>query len=472
MKTWKLATRIWLLLGASWLVGITGSAYVLINLRETNASFEDLLRESNRTQSLARRTQVGFKKQVQEWKDILLRGYDPAALQKHMDGFRNEARNVHALAVELQSTVAGRAEIRKLTEEFLSAHETMGAAYEKALAAFVAEKGQNPRVADEMVKGQDRAPTALIDQIADLSAQQSANQGAAITATIVTVVIALLGAFALLIAASIVFVRGVNQSVRHAVEQLDESARQVAAAAKQVSVSSQSLAQGASEQAASLQETSASSQEISSMSHKNAENSQSAAGLVTQSQVKFNETGRALDQMLVAMDEINASSNKVSKIIKVIDEVAFQTNILALNAAVEAARAGEAGMGFAVVADEVRNLAQRCAAAASDTAALIDDSVAKSKGGKGKVDQVAAALQGITAAADQIKLLVEEVSVGSQEEARGIEQVAKAITQIEVVTQRSAATAEECAAAAQELDVQSGVLKGVVGELSRLVGTA
>ena len=135
--------------------------------------------------------------------------------------------------------------------------------------------------------------------------------------------------------------------------------------------------------------------------------------------------------------------NKIAKIIKVIDEIAFQTNILALNAAVEAARAGEAGMGFAVVADEVRSLAQRCAQAAKDTAALIEESILKSGDGKGKVDQVTTAIRTITADTTSVKTLVEEVSLASQEQARGIQQIGKAIVQMEQVTQSTAANAEE-----------------------------
>jgi methyl-accepting chemotaxis protein/methyl-accepting chemotaxis protein-1 (serine sensor receptor) len=160
----------------------------------------------------------------------------------------------------------------------------------------------------------------------------------------------------------------------------------------------------------------------------------------------------------------------VAKIIKVIDEIAFQTNILALNAAVEAARAGEAGMGFAVVADEVRNLAQRCAQAAKDTAALIEESIVKSNDGKTKVDQVAVAIRAITEDSAKVKTLVDEVSLGSQEQTRGIEQVAKALTQMEQVTQQSAANAEESAAAAEELTAQASTLMEVVHQLSSMVG--
>ncbi len=263
--------------------------------------------------------------------------------------------------------------------------------------------------------------------------------------------------------------RSVNSVLTRAINELTEGADQVASAAAQVSSSSQSLAQGSSEQAASLEETSASSEEINSMARKNTDNSRSAADLVSSSQHKFLETNEALQQTVLAMGEINAQSGKISKIIKTIDEIAFQTNILALNAAVEAARAGEAGMGFAVVADEVRNLAQRAAQAAKDTASLIEESISKSDDGKMKVDQVATAIQALTSEAGTIKTLVDEVSLGSQEQARGIEQIVKAIGQMEQVTQKTASNAEESASAAEELTAQSETLKDVVGRLSALV---
>jgi methyl-accepting chemotaxis protein/methyl-accepting chemotaxis protein-1 (serine sensor receptor) len=206
------------------------------------------------------------------------------------------------------------------------------------------------------------------------------------------------------------------------------------------------------------------------MARKNSENSRGAADLVTQSQEKFVQTNQSLDQMVVAMGEINTQSGKISKIIKVIDEIAFQTNILALNAAVEAARAGEAGMGFAVVADEVRNLAQRCAQAAKDTAALIEESIAKSNSGQTTVDQVATAIRSITAESAKVRTLVDEVNLGSDEQTRGIEQIGKAITQMEQVTQKTAASAEESASAAEELNAQSETVKEIVGRLTEMVG--
>jgi len=265
-------------------------------------------------------------------------------------------------------------------------------------------------------------------------------------------------------------VRGLNQVLRRTAVELNDTARQVAGAADQMARSSQLLAEGSTEQAASLQQTSATSEEINSMAGQNSANSRSAADLVTQSGLRFAETNQRLDQMVVAMSEINAQSEKISKIIKVIDEIAFQTNILALNAAVEAARAGEAGMGFAVVADEVRNLAQRCARAARDTATLIEESIARSTDGKTKVDQVAGSIRTITEDASKVKTLVDEVNQGSQEQTRGIEQVAKAIAQMQQVTQNTAATAEESASAAKELTAQSQTLKHLVESLTAVVG--
>ena len=262
----------------------------------------------------------------------------------------------------------------------------------------------------------------------------------------------------------------INQSLRESVRALGESVGQVAAAATQIASTSQSLAQGASEQAATIEETSAASSEINSMAHRNTENSRTTAEMMIWSQGRFAETSQSLQQMVVAMDGISTSGQKISKIIKAIDEIAFQTNILALNAAVEAARAGEAGMGFAVVADEVRNLAQRCARAAKDTADLIEDAITKSDGGKIQVDHVAKAFKIVATESAKMKELVDEINVGSIEQARGVDQMSRSITQIEQVTQNSAANAEEGAAAAEQLSAQSRTMQDVVERLASMIG--
>jgi methyl-accepting chemotaxis protein/methyl-accepting chemotaxis protein-1 (serine sensor receptor) len=267
-------------------------------------------------------------------------------------------------------------------------------------------------------------------------------------------------------------IRGLVHTLSASISELRDGADQVANAASQVSSSSQSLAQGASEQAASLEETSASSEEINSMARKNTDNSRLTAELLAQSQLRVASANQYLGEMVLSMNDITESSNKIGKIIRVIDEIAFQTNILALNAAVEAARAGEAGLGFAVVADEVRSLAQRSAQAAKDTARLIEDSISKSTDGRSKVTKVASAIQAVTEDAMRIKVMVDEVSLGSDEQSRGIDQIGKAIIEMEQVTQTTAANAEESAAAAEELNAQSETMKDVVNRLHAMVHSA
>ncbi len=266
--------------------------------------------------------------------------------------------------------------------------------------------------------------------------------------------------------------RSIAGPIKAVATALSAGADQTAAAASQVSSSSQSLAEGSSEQAASLEETSASLEEISGMTKRNAENATQAKDLAGQTRAAADTGAADMEEMKRAMDAIKGSSDDISKIIKTIDEIAFQTNILALNAAVEAARAGEAGMGFAVVAEEVRNLAQRSAQSAKETAGKIEDSVKKSDHGVQICGKVAQSLSEIVGKARQVDTLVAEIAQASKEQTQGIEQVNTAVSQMDKITQSNAAGAEESAAAAEELSAQAVVLQESVVDLLALVDGA
>ncbi len=265
--------------------------------------------------------------------------------------------------------------------------------------------------------------------------------------------------------------RSVVVPIRGSLDALRDGSHRVSGTATEVASAAQTLSQGAVEQAAALEQTSASMEEMASMTRQSAEHAQQAATLIAEVDRVVSGSNKALEQMTDSMDSIRESSGKVAKIIKTIDEIAFQTNILALNAAVEAARAGEAGMGFAVVADEVRNLAQRSAQAAKDTAVLIEESIVNSQEGHANVQLVAESINAITSGVSKVKGLMGEVSEASRQQSQGIDQVAQAVAQMEKVTQSTAARAEESAAASEELNAQAEAAMVEVQKLeSNIVG--
>jgi len=267
-----------------------------------------------------------------------------------------------------------------------------------------------------------------------------------------------------------VIVIGLNRTLRRLAGDLHDGSNQVASAAGQLTASSQSVAEGSGQQAASIEETSSSLEEITSITRRNSENAGKANDLAKQALQAADKGSTDMQAMSAAMQAIKNSSDDIAKIIRTIDEIAFQTNILALNAAVEAARAGEAGMGFAVVADEVRNLAQRSAQAAKETAAKIEGAINNTGRGVDLSSLVAVALDDIVIKARQVDELITEVASASREQTQGITHIGTAVGQMDKVTQSNAATAEQSAAAAQELNAQSLAMKHAVAELISLVG--
>lgn len=285
-------------------------------------------------------------------------------------------------------------------------------------------------------------------------------------------VIVIVGGLTLLLgsAAGIGVVRRyVVSPLRRLVKDLSENSTQTTESAATVASASQTLAAGSSEQAASVEETSATLEEISSVTKRNADNAQHASQLAGRARATAEGGAKEMQDMSSAVNDIKAASDNIAKIIKTIDEIAFQTNILALNAAVEAARAGEAGMGFAVVADEVRNLAQRAADAARETADKIEHSLSASDRGVQISEKVGACFRDIVSSAREVEVLIAEIATASNEQNTSVAQVGTALGEIEKVTQSSAASAEETSSVAKELNAQAQALRQSVTELNRLV---
>ena len=352
-------------------------------------------------------------------------------------------------------------------------------------AAGAAYKGNMDRFLDLWLKretvGKQRTETAnnVLAQAKataelgmDDTAKATAGAASALGTAALVLIVGLIAALLIGVGIAFYITRSIAGPVKSVATALSAGADQTSAAAGQVSSSSQSLAEGSSEQAASLEETSASLEEISGMTKRNAENASQAKDLAGQTRTAADTGAADMEEMKRAMDAIKGASDDISKIIKTIDEIAFQTNILALNAAVEAARAGEAGMGFAVVAEEVRNLAQRSAQSAKETAGKIEDSVKKSDHGVQICGKVAQSLNEIVGKARQVDTLVAEIAQASKEQTQGIDQVNTAVSQMDKVTQSNAAGAEESAAAAEELSAQAVVLQESVAELLALVDGA
>ena len=256
----------------------------------------------------------------------------------------------------------------------------------------------------------------------------------------------------------------------HILGNIREASTQVTTGSEQVASASQSLAQGSTEQASSLEEITASIGDIADRTKANAEQANNANKLVHEAKEGAVRGNEQMGEMIEAMQDINHASENISKIIKVIDDIAFQTNILALNAAVEAARAGAHGKGFAVVAEEVRNLAGKSAKAASETAELIEDSISKISKGSKLAEDTAKALETIVLNVEQIVSLISNIAIASNEQATAITQIDQALGQVSHVVQSNSATSEQCAAASEELSNQAMRLRELIAKFKLRAG--
>jgi len=401
---------------------------------------------------------------------------DPAARDKNIASSHENVAKASESLKKYEDAISSE-EDRRNFEDLKVKRAKFAAAREEYFKLIKTEGVSDTDVAEFESSRLDPAFASYRDQ---LNAMLKWNQDAAIAAT--NLMVSESGTAKMLALASMVVslfvavalgwftLRSINAALRRIASTLSDASEQVASAANQVSTSSQTLAQGASEQAASLEETSASLEELNAMTKRNAESAANAR-LIAADTRSATEAGEGqMKEMIGAMGDIKSASDNIAKIIKTIDEIAFQTNILALNAAVEAARAGEAGAGFAVVAEEVRSLAQRAADAAKETAGKIDDSIGKSTRGVNLSGRVADGLVVVTTKTHQVNDLISEIATASQEQSQGLQQIGTAISQMDSVTQSNSAMSEETAAAAEELSAQSVSLRESVSELLALVG--
>lgn len=346
-------------------------------------------------------------------------------------------------------------------------------AQKKALNLALANKNQEALLYFASVQSQADEVMGIAKALADYNAKAAAdidNQNDRDSQFVsILLLVSSVAALILLISAGMMISNMISKPIQEAIRGLSMGSDEVSSAASQVAAASQALAEGASEQAAAVQETSSTLEETSSMVHQNRENTQQAAVLAKQTKQYADQSNSEMLKMSSSMTDLKNSSNEIAKIIKVIDEIAFQTNILSLNAAVEAARAGDAGKGFAVVAEEVRNLAQRSAQAAKDTTVIIESNIDLSENSVNIAKAVKDSVESIAEQANKVSDLLEEISVATNEQAQGVEQINKAVSQMEMALQSNAATADESASASRSLQEQAINVRDIVDSLIALV---
>ncbi|MQA40241.1 methyl-accepting chemotaxis protein [Rugamonas aquatica] len=460
---------------------------------------------------VARGAQVEFKIQVQEWKNTLLRGNDPANFDKYSKAFVKGGETTRAELQKLKALLAKLDLKTPLVDEAVATQSELVTRYMAALQKYDSANQDSAHVVDALVKGMDREPTKKIDEIVtfigkeshrlmvEMEEENKVAHGRAMMAMGITLLVTLVVGVATVMWLIKSITVPLNEAVEMAetvaagdlssevrISSTDEIGALLAAlkrmqgnlsnivgkvrigtdaihgASKDIAAGNLDLSSRTEEQASSLEETAAAMVELTTTVQQNNANAAEACKLADTASAVAAKGGDAVEQMVRTMGSINESSRKIVDIIGVIDGIAFQTNILALNAAVEAARAGEQGRGFAVVASEVRNLAQRSAAAAKEIKELIGDSVGRVEAGSKLVGQAGETMGEVVASVQRVTAIIGEISIASVEQRDGIEQISIAINQMDSVTQQNAALVEEAAAAADAMEQQAASLAEAV----------
>ncbi|WP_318014107.1 methyl-accepting chemotaxis protein [Paucibacter sp. TC2R-5] len=483
---------------------LMAALYGIFSVNHSLDSFTQTVQSSHGRQRTLSELTVGFKVQVQEWKNTLLRGKDPQQLDKHWAAFQKQERLVSERTAKLLRELPAGAS-KDLLAKFALAHQAMGDSYRLGYGAFTAADFE-PSAGDTAVKGMDRAPTQLLEELdaqfsvqgeraAQLVADQSeraiglsllmmglasacgiaaglwlsrhiakqlggdpleaANLAQSVAAGDFAQRIKLNSGDSASLMAQLVGMMGSLSSVVHSVRQNSES---VASASAQIAQGNMDLSQRTEQQATALEGTALSIKVLGSAVEKNADHAREANRLAQGASEVAVRGGDVVGQVVDTMKGINDSSKQIADIIGVIDGIAFQTNILALNAAVEAARAGEQGRGFAVVAAEVRSLAQRSAEAAKQIKTLIGASVERVEQGSHLVNQAGSTMNEIVDAIKHVSDIMGEISEASRAQSAGVLQVGQAFNLMDQATQQNSALVEQSTAAAESLRVQAQAL--------------
>jgi methyl-accepting chemotaxis protein len=467
----------------------------------------DLLNASDEV----RTAEANFRMQIQEFKNILLRGHDQKDHDRHLDGFRKRHEAVGKRLANAKAAMAQAGIPTQELDQLAVMHQDISRQYLQSLAQLEVGKPETSALVDRSVRGKDRpmeeklegvvaavesyahADGARVQQAAARDSQSVITTLALLFAVVVAVAILLGRMLAISVSAPIRAaavaaqrvangdltvaletgrrdeagqllgaVAGMTQNLRDVLGELAARAQTVADTSAQIAQGNLDLSQRTEEQASTLEETASSMEELTSTVTQNAQTAREASQLAVGASEVARQGGRVVGQVVSTMTGIAASSRKISEIIGVIDGIAFQTNILALNAAVEAARAGEQGRGFAVVAAEVRNLAQRSAAAAKEIKALIGVSVEQVESGSKLVEAAGQTMGDIVLSVKKVSNLIAEIAAASQEQSAGIEQVNTAVTQMDQVVQQNASLVEEATAATESMKEQALSLLQVV----------
>ena len=382
---------------------------------------------------------------------------DAALARKQLDVYRSNIGALDSFAVD-KTVLFG---LRNTLDSYDAGYVRLNDDIRKGTEIVVVMDGIGPKISAAVNAIQDSAVSEQDALSNDVSASIASVQFMLICTILLSIVLG--------VGFSIYSIKGITRVLHTVIVGIKEGAMQVSSAATQMNGASQSLAESSSEEASTLEETSSSLEEMSSMTRQNADSSRQALGLVISAQQNMESSGQSMNKLSDSMNQIEGASRETQKIIKTIDEIAFQTNILALNAAVEAARAGEAGAGFAVVADEVRNLARRAAVAAKSTTEIIEGTMDRVSTGGKLVVEVFDRFKKVEENSKSLSTLMSGISTASDEQARGIEQISTATSDLDKAIQSNAANSEETAASAEELNAQALSLQDFVAELIALV---